>query len=125
MEAMADQDVYIVAIDLRGYGGSERKTIDATRGMRDFADDLHSLIKALSFNTPVDLLGWSAGGGVVMQCAIDHPKAVKGLILEAAMSPFGFGGTKGPEGAPVWPDFAGSGGGTANPEFVRLLKEGL
>lgn len=124
MQAMADQDIYMVAVDLRGYGGSERKTIDATRGMRDFSDDLHALIESLGFNTPVDLLGWSAGSGVVMQYAVDHPQAVKGLILEAAMSPFGFGGTKGPEGVQVWPDFAGSGGGTANPEFVRLLKEG-
>lgn len=124
MEALADQDVYLVAADLRGYGGSQRKAIDATRGMRDFSDDLHDLIASLGLMTPVDLLGWSAGSGVVMQYAIDHPKQVKGLILEAAMSPFGFGGTRGVEGTPVWPDFAGSGGGTANPDFVRLLKEG-
>lgn len=124
MEALADQDVYLAAADLRGYGGSQRKAIDATRGMRDFSDDLHALIESLGLTTPIDLLGWSAGSGIVMQYAIDHPKGVKGLILEAAMSPFGFGGTRGVQGTPVWPDFAGSGGGTANPDFVRLLKEG-
>jgi hypothetical protein len=37
------------------------------------------------------------------------------------MSPSGFGGTRGEVGTPCWPDFAGSGGGTANPEFVGRL----
>src|SRR6266567_4043903 len=37
---------------------------------------------------------------------------------------FGFGDTKGPEGTPIWPDFAGSGGGTANPEFVQRIGRG-
>jgi len=124
MEGLADQDVYLVAPDLRGYGMSERKQIDATRGMRDFSDDLNALIEEMGLKTPIDLLGWSAGAGVVMQYAIDHPGSVKGLILEAGMSPFGFGGTRGVEGSPVWPDFAGSGGGTVNPDFVRLLAEG-
>jgi pimeloyl-ACP methyl ester carboxylesterase len=124
MEALARRDVYVIAPDLRGYGESERKTIDATRGMRDFSDDLHSLIETLGLITPLDLLGWSVGSGVVMQYAIDHPHKVKGLILEAAMSPYGFGGTRGVEGEAIWPDYAGSGGGTANPDFVKLLLEG-
>ena len=40
------------------------------------------------------------------------------------MSPFGFGGTRDLAGAPCWPDFAGSGGGTANPEMVRRIAGG-
>jgi pimeloyl-ACP methyl ester carboxylesterase len=40
------------------------------------------------------------------------------------MSPYGFGGTRGVDGAPCWPDFAGSGGGTANPEMVRRIADG-
>lgn len=123
MEALADQDVYLIAPDLRGYGGSQHKSIDAT-GMRDLTDDLNALIENMGLMVPLDLLGWSAGSGVVMQYAIDHATSVKGLIVEAAMSPFGFGGTRGAGGAAVWPDFAGSGGGTANPDFVRLLREG-
>jgi pimeloyl-ACP methyl ester carboxylesterase len=43
-------------------------------------------------------------------------------MLVAPMSPYGFGGTKGVGDTPCWPDFAGSGGGTANPEFVRRLE---
>jgi pimeloyl-ACP methyl ester carboxylesterase len=49
---------------------------------------------------------------------------LRSLILQAPGSPFGFGGTKGAEGTPTWPDFAGSGGGTANPDFVQRIARG-
>src|SRR2546421_11105265 len=58
-----------------------------------------------------------------MQYAIDYPGTLRTLTLQAAGSPFGFGGTKGPEGTPIWPDFAGSGGGTANPDFVQRIAQ--
>jgi pimeloyl-ACP methyl ester carboxylesterase len=123
METLADR-FRLVAPDFRGYGDSERLPIDATRGMRDFSDDLAALLQALEITAPVDLLGWSAGGGVVMQLAIDHSDHVRRLVLEAGMSPYGFGGSMGPDGRPTAEDFAGSGGGTANPDFVARLKEG-
>jgi pimeloyl-ACP methyl ester carboxylesterase len=113
-----------VAPDLRGYGGSDRVPIDATRGMRDFSDDLFELLnhsQLLPRGQKVHILGWSAGGSVAMQFAIDHPDRVASLILMAPGSPYGFGGTKGLDGAPCWPDFAGCGGGGANPEFVKRL----
>lgn len=59
-----------------------------------------------------------------MQYAIDHSDEVASLILESPMSPYGFGGSKDERGTPCWPDWAGTGGGTANPDFVRLLGEG-
>lgn len=34
-----------LAPDLRGFDGSEGKPVDATRGLRDFSDDLHDLVK--------------------------------------------------------------------------------
>lgn len=114
----------VIAPDFRGYGDSEAAPIDATRGVRDFSDDLHALLTALHIDTPVTLVGWSVGGGVAMQFAIDHPRQVAGIVLENPMSPFGFGGTRDAAGTPNHPDFAGSGGGTASPDFVRLLAAG-
>ncbi len=113
-----------IAPDLRGFGGSERAPVDARRGVRDFADDLHALLTEgdlVPAGQPVHLLGWSLGGGVALQYAIDHPGAVASLILESPMSPFGFGGTGDLAGTPCWPDYAGSGGGTASPELVRRI----
>jgi pimeloyl-ACP methyl ester carboxylesterase len=115
-----------VAPDLRGFGETAPSPIDATRGMRDFAEDLDALIEHAEVGgakRKVLLVAHSAGAGVAMQYAIDHPARVGGLVLESPISPLGFGGTRDAEGTPCWPDFAGSGGGTANPEFVERLKK--
>jgi pimeloyl-ACP methyl ester carboxylesterase len=124
MESLAER-FHVIAPDMRGFGDSEPAPIDATRGVRDFADDLRALLVALDLSSrPAVFVGWSAGGGVIMQYAIDHAAHVAGLVLENPMSPFGFGGSKGVRGTPYTDDFAGSGGGTANPEFARLIRAG-
>jgi pimeloyl-ACP methyl ester carboxylesterase len=124
MLALAATNRYtIYAPDMRGFGDTQVLPIDATRGLRDFSDDLSSLAQALGL-TSFHLFGWSMGGNVAMQYAIDSPGTPRTLTVQAPGSPFGFGGTKGPEGTPIWPDFAGSGGGTANPEFVQRLGRG-
>jgi pimeloyl-ACP methyl ester carboxylesterase len=71
----------------------------------------------------VHLVGWSMGGGVVLQYLVDRPGShrVASLTLVDPVSPFGFGGTKGVDGALCDPHGAGSGGGSANPEFVERL----
>ena len=110
----------IYAPDMRGYGDSETLPVDATRGVRDYADDLAAFVNALHL-PGYHLFGWSLGGNVVMQYAIDHPGNLRTLTLQAPGSPFGFGGTRDAQGTPTWPDFAGSGGGTANPDFAQRL----
>lgn len=112
-----------IAVDLRGFGGTDPLPVDATRGLRDYADDLAALLDALDIDR-AHLVGWSMGGGVVMQYLRDHPAAVRSLTLVNPVSPYGFGGTRGVDGTLNSPDGAGSGGGTANPDFVRLLAEG-
>ncbi|HYA99411.1 MAG TPA: alpha/beta hydrolase, partial [Ktedonobacteraceae bacterium] len=113
----------IYAPDMRGYGDSEVLPVDATRGVRDFSDDLDAFVQAVGLNA-FHLLGWSLGGNIVMQYAIDHPGKIRSLTLESPGSPFGFGGTKDAIGTPTWSDFAGSGGGTANPDFVQRIAQG-
>ena len=124
MLALAATNHYTVyAPDMRGYGDSETLPVDATRGVRDFADDLDSFLQTLGLSS-FHLLGWSLGGNVVMQYAMDHPGKILSLTLESPGSPFGFGGCKGVEGSLTWPDGAGSGGGTANGDFVQRLAKG-
>jgi pimeloyl-ACP methyl ester carboxylesterase len=114
-----------LAPDLRGFGGSEPKPLDATRGLGDFSDDLYALAVALGLrDRRVHLVGWSVGGMVAMRYTMDRPNIVASLTLVNPMSPYGFGGTRDAFGTPCWPDYAGSGGGTTNPEFVRRLREG-
>ena len=116
-----------IAPDLRGFGDSEPAPVDARRGVRDFADDVHALLTSaglLAGGRRVHLLGWSLGGGVALQYAIDHPSAVASIVVESPMAPYGFGGTRDAAGTPCWPDYAGSGGGTASPELVRRIAAG-
>src|SRR6516165_1722496 len=109
-----------LAIDLRGFGDTDDEPIDATRGLRDFSDDLAAAIEALRLDA-VHLVGWSMGGGVALQHLTDRPDTVASLTLVDPVSPFGFGGTRGVDGILCNPYGAGSGGGGANPEFVERL----
>jgi pimeloyl-ACP methyl ester carboxylesterase len=79
-----------LAIDLRGFGGTDPEPVDATRGLRDYADDLAAAIEALGLDT-VHLVGWSMGGGVVLQYLVDRPgeHGVASLTLVDPVSPFG------------------------------------
>lgn len=122
MLAMPDK-YRCIAPDLRGYGDTEDKLIDGTRGARDWSDDLKALSDVLG-DKPGHLVGWSLGGGVVLQFALDFPELVASLTLLSPVSPYGFGGTKGTDGMPCYDDFAGSGGGTVNPEFVKRIQTG-
>ena len=111
----------LIAPDMRGFGDTERLPIDATRGLRDWADDTHSLLEALGIAAPPHLAGWSTGGAAIASYAMDRP--VASLTFIDPVSPYGFGGVK-RDGTPCFPDYAGSGGGTGNPEFTQRIKDG-
>lgn len=113
-------DVHGIAVDLRGFGASDTLPIDATRGLADFSDDLRALLSALGIAS-AHLVGWAMGGGVIMQHAIDY--GALSLTLVAPISPYGFGGTR-RDGTRLTSDDAGTGAGTANPEFVARLVAG-
>jgi len=115
--------VRALAVDLRGYGGTDPAPIDASRGLRDWADDVAALVDTLGLDR-VHLVGWSMGGGVVLQYLLDHPERVASVALVAPVSPYGFGGTAGPDGRRVHDNGCGSGAGGANPEFVAAIEAG-
>jgi pimeloyl-ACP methyl ester carboxylesterase len=114
-----------LAVDLRGFGGTDPGPVDATRGLGDYADDLAALIEALGLSA-VHLVGWSMGGGVVMQYLAERPTAHRAasVTLVAPVSPFGFGGTYGVDGALCDPSGAGSGAGSVNADFVARIVAG-
>ncbi|MBX6386892.1 MAG: alpha/beta hydrolase [Microbispora sp.] len=121
MTAIAAEGFRPYALDLRGFGDSDPEPVDASRGVRDYSDDVLALLDQLG---PAHLVGWSLGGGVVMQAMRDRPAVVRSAVLVNPVSPYGFGGTTGPDGMLNRPDGAGSGGGTVNPEFVAALRAG-
>jgi pimeloyl-ACP methyl ester carboxylesterase len=109
-----------IAPDLRGYGDTEDKLIDATRGLKDWAEDVLEVLYALGIES-FHAAGHALGGMLLYTLAPMAGNRILSLTLVAPGSPYGFGGTKDAEGTPCWTDFAGSGGGMVNPEFVRLM----
>lgn len=122
--AAAPDEYRCIAPDMRGFGDSDQQPIDATRGLRDWSDDVCALLDALEIDPPFHLVGWSTGGGAIMQYLIDHPISTASLTLIDTVSPYGFGGTQDIDGNPAFPDYSGSGGATGAPEFVQRLADG-
>lgn len=110
-----------IAPDLRGFGWTEDKPIDSTRGLRDLSDDVAALLDVLGLEK-AHFVGWSMGAGVLYRFVTDYPGRALSLTLICPVSPYGFGGTKDVDGAPCYDDFAGSGGGVVNPIFIERIK---
>jgi pimeloyl-ACP methyl ester carboxylesterase len=115
---------FAVALDQRGYGDADSDAIiDATRGMGDLSDDAVALLDVLGIERAV-IVGNSMGGSVIWRMIADHADRITAGIVVDPGSPYGYGGTKDPNGVPIHEDFAGSGAGLVNPELVRRLEEG-
>lgn len=113
-----------IAPDQRGFGEADpAKRIDATRGMGDLADDAVALLDHLGLEQ-VHVVGNSLGGSVTWRLLMDCPERLLTVTLVAPGSPYGFGSVKGIDATPCYEDFAGSGGGLANPELIKRLNEG-
>jgi pimeloyl-ACP methyl ester carboxylesterase len=112
-----------IAIDLRGFGDTDPLPVDATRGVRDYSDDVIAAVRSLELSA-VHIIGWSLGGGVVLQYLQDASSDLASVTLVNPVSPFGLAGTRGVDGVVNEPPGIGSGGGTANPGFVALLAAG-
>lgn len=113
----------VVAPDLRCFGDSDALPVDATRGFRDWTDDLDEFVTALGWDR-FAVVGWSMGGCVAMQYAIDHGEKLTGVTLINPGSPYGFGGTKGENGVMLDPPGLASGGGCANAQLIQSLLSG-
>lgn len=71
----------VIGVDLQGHG----RTADIDRPIRVpfMADDIAALIKHLELG-PVDIMGYSLGGGIALQVAIRHPEVVDRLVVVSA-----------------------------------------
>jgi pimeloyl-ACP methyl ester carboxylesterase len=72
----------VIALEMQGHG----RTADIKRDFtfENLADDVAALLDYLKIPT-ADLIGYSMGGGVAMQCAIRHPEKVRKVVCISAV----------------------------------------
>lgn len=68
----------VIAIEMQGHG----RTADGPRDLsyENFSDDVSALLDHLKIPR-ADLIGFSMGGSVAMQCAIRHPDKVRKAVI--------------------------------------------
>ena len=72
----------VIAVELQGHG----RTADIDRDItaENLADDVSALLDHLKISK-ADILGYSLGGSVAMQCAIRHPEKVRKVVSISAV----------------------------------------
>ena len=72
----------VIALEMQGHG----RTADIQRDFsyENLADDVAALLDYLKIPS-ADLIGYSMGGGVAMQCAIRHPEKVRKVVSISAV----------------------------------------
>ena len=72
----------VIAVEMQGHG----RTADIKRDLsfENLADDVAALIDHLKIPS-ADLIGFSMGGGVAMECAIRHPEKVRKVVSISAV----------------------------------------
>jgi 3-oxoadipate enol-lactonase len=79
--AALSRDFQVVRYDLRGFGKSSLPA-----GPYSHVQDLQALIEHLGLSAPV-LIGLSLGANVALNFALDHPHALRGLVLASSGLP--------------------------------------
>ncbi|HEY1076614.1 MAG TPA: alpha/beta hydrolase [Fontimonas sp.] len=68
----------VIAVDLRGHGRSSRAPVPISMSL--FADDIAALLRHLQIDA-AHIVGLSLGGGIAFQFALDHPQAVRSMVI--------------------------------------------
>ena len=68
----------VIGVDLQGHGRTPLG--DREISLVDIGNDMAGVLKKLGYDK-ADVLGYSMGGGVALQFAIQHPKMVRRLVL--------------------------------------------
>jgi pimeloyl-ACP methyl ester carboxylesterase len=75
------KDYLMLLIDLPGHGLSSKLPVQLyENSIEVMSSILHSIINRLGIDKPI-LVGWSLGGMVSLQYALDHPRKLSALIL--------------------------------------------
>lgn len=81
------KEARVIAMDLRGFGDSSYyERIDS---LRDLAEDIHLFLQELQIES-AHFVGWSTGGGIILELAAMYPDIVQSLVLIESASHKGY-----------------------------------
>src|SRR3954470_11510938 len=67
----------VLRADMRGHGKSPYAP---SKGLEDYADDVHALLAKLNF-TPCGVAGFAMGGLITQALAVKYPQDTRGLVI--------------------------------------------
>jgi pimeloyl-ACP methyl ester carboxylesterase len=79
-DALGRYGARVVAVDLPGFGLSEKPVVAGSYSSASYTEDIDQLIDALQIERAF-LIGHSMGGGIALRYALDRPERVEGLGL--------------------------------------------
>lgn len=86
MERLED-NYRVYAMDLPGFGDSTyNRTLES---LHDFSRDVSGFVDALSLRD-VNVVGWSTGGGIILESAADHPEVYSKVFLLDSVGLLGY-----------------------------------
>lgn len=72
------KDRKVIVAEMQGHGRT--KDIDRPMSYEAFANDVSGLLKHLKIDS-ADILGYSMGGGIAFQFAVQHPEQLRRLVI--------------------------------------------
>lgn len=79
--ALAAEGLHVLTLDLLGHGRSDRPADPLVYSMTAFSDQVIALLDHVGAEQAI-IGGLSLGANVSLECAVNHPSRVRGLIVE-------------------------------------------
>lgn len=89
LPALAER-YFVVAVDLRGYGDSEKPAREAGHDQGTKASDVHQLVRLLGLDRAM-MISHDRGARVARRYALDYPDAILERAMREAVSHLHFG----------------------------------
>lgn len=86
IEPLARRGFRVAAVDLRGFGMSDKPPADFGQDIRTPAGDISGLIQALGYDRAI-VVGDDTGGSLVWALATERPERVQGLVSISSAHP--------------------------------------
>jgi 3-oxoadipate enol-lactonase len=77
----------VLRVDLRGHGDTPLAQAGTAPKLKDYARDVHAMLQELKFTRTI-AIGFSFGGIIAQELALDYPDDVCALVISACASTF-------------------------------------